>query len=44
MKEKAKLEFINWIVKKKKCKNGLSSPNGNFRLIAEKTEDDGIGV
>ena len=43
MKEKAKLEFINWIVKKK-CKNGLSSPNGNFRLIAEKTEDDGIGV
>ena len=25
-------------------KNGICSPNGNFRLIAEKTEDDGIGV
>ena len=34
----------NWIVKKKKYKNGICSPNGNFRLITEKTEDDGIGV
>ena len=33
----------NWI-DKKKYKSGLCSQNGNFGLIAEKTEDDGIGV
>ena len=40
-KKKAKLEFINWIVKKKKV---YVLPTEIFRLIAEKTEDDGIGV